>query len=468
MSEPCGVRRYATLTFMRGALVSLLIALLGGVLGVLHYLPQSADFLRGIGLGFPALRPLHTTFVSAWIFLAALAVIHRWLEDAGGPVSEGERWRLRIQVSLWALAGAGIAVTLLLGITSGREYLGFHPLFSIPILLGWLLFAWNYFRVARLDFWNQPIYVSMWGVGVCFFTYTFLEQHAWLLPGVFSDPIVDLRIQWKACGTLVGSFNLLVYGSLYYVGERLSGDKRPARSRLAYALFAVGLLNSFTNYAHHTYHLPQRELVKWISFAISMTEIVILARVIWDLARSVAQARSSQAEPRTAPLFVMAAKWWTGAMLFTSLLISVPPLNTLIHGTQVVLGHAMGTEIGIDSMVLFAGIFMLLSDVLRRRGLSEAPLQSLWIRRAALGFNLAAAALVVWLHVWGIAIGVTRYQGLPPPIWIQDAGPYLLIGFGLCTAGFLVLLIAACARHLFAPTRQGSASPPRMTTREPN
>jgi len=72
----------------------------------------------------------------------------------------------------------------------------------------------------------------MWGVGVLFFIFTFLEEHAWLLPDVFAAPIVDLRVQWKATGTLVGSFNLFVYGILYYVAEKLSGDERYAHSNL--------------------------------------------------------------------------------------------------------------------------------------------------------------------------------------------------------------------------------------------
>ncbi len=40
------------------------------------------------------------------------------------------------------------------------------------------------------------------------------------------------------------TFNLFVYGSLYYIGERVSGDDRYAHSKLAYALFAVGLVNN--------------------------------------------------------------------------------------------------------------------------------------------------------------------------------------------------------------------------------
>ena len=50
-------------------------------------------------------------------------------------------------------------------------------------------------------FWNRPVYVTMWGVGTVLFVYTFLEQHAYLLPGIWSDPVHDLRVQWKATGT---------------------------------------------------------------------------------------------------------------------------------------------------------------------------------------------------------------------------------------------------------------------------
>ena len=48
--------------------------------------------------------------------------------------------------------------------------------------------------------------------------------HAYLLPSVFESPIRDLQVQWKSCGTLVGSFNFMMYGSLTYVGEKMSGD----------------------------------------------------------------------------------------------------------------------------------------------------------------------------------------------------------------------------------------------------
>jgi nitric oxide reductase subunit B len=441
-----GTRAYATLTFVRGALVAAAITVLAGFLSVLHHVPQTGAVLRDLGLDFAGLRPLHTTFASAWIFLGGVAVVHRYLEDCAGPVGSFERWRLRVQVALWALAGLGVLVTLPLGITSGREYMGFHPVLSIPILAGWLLFTQNLFAATWRGFWGRPVYVTMWGVGALFFVVTFLEQHAWLAGDVFAQPIVDMRIQWKACGTLVGSFNLFVYGSLLYVAEKVSGNETYGRSRLAYALLGVGLLNSFTNFAHHTYHLPQNETVKWIAFVVSMAEIVLLLRVVWDIAKSVAPTESSDDGFCATAFFLKAAKFWTAAMLVLSLLISVPPLNALIHGTQVVIAHAMGTEIGIDSMILLGAMAWLLVGA----GAAPARVGSRLARIGAKGLSHGTALLVLWLTVAGVITGHTRFAGQGLPSWLANYGPYAFAAAGTLVAVFLSLLLAAWLPLAFA------------------
>ena len=451
-------RRYATLTFLRGALVSLAITVVAGSLAVLFYIPAVAEVLKNSGLGFPILRPIHTTFASAWIFLGGIAIVHRHMLECGGETSQAERWRLRLQVVLWAVAGGGILISLALGITSGREYMGFHPIFSVALLAGWLCFAWNFFLVFGRGFWSRPVYVSMWGVGVLFFIFTFLEQHLYLLPGIFADPIVDLRIQWKATGTLVGSFNLFVYGTLYYVAEKVSGDKHYAYSKLAYALFWVGLLNSFTNFAHHTYHLPQGAIIKWISFLVSMTEALILIRVIADIAKSVSPRGSERFH--ATKFFLVSAKWWTAAMLASAILLSIPPLNAFVHGTHVITGHAMGTEIGIDSMVLFAAVCWLLGEMIVRRGGNVSVLHSSLVRWSGIGLNVAAALLVTWLHISGSIVGWWRYQLLPPPDWFLRFNYNLFAALGLATALFLASLLGVWLRVAFMRSTDESAPPP--------
>jgi len=454
-------RRYATLTFMRGSIVALAIALLSGLLGAFYYIPAVAAVMQRFGIEFATLRPMHTVFVAAFIFLGGVAVVHRFFEDIVGPMGRVERTLVRAQVLLWAIAGLGIAGSLMGGVFSGREYVGYHPVWSIPILLGWLAFAWNFYANTGRGLLRRPVHVTMWAVAVVFFAYTFVEQHAWLLSGVFSDPIVDMRVQWKATGTLVGSFNLFVYGSLYYLSCKLSGSEAYARGRLAYALFGVGLLNSFTNFGHHTYHLPQSHAVKWISFVISMTEIIILARVVWDIAAMIRAKNPGPAD--SVRLFVTAAKWWTAFILATALIISVPPLNALIHGTTVVMGHGMGAEIGIDAMILFAALSWMLGEIISQRGGNPAVLASRSIRVHIYGLNVGVAMLVGWLTLSGLITGVQRYQGLAPPAWLTTSYPFVLAGSGLLSAYFLAVLLAIWLRLLFAQRAAVTRNTPKCS-----
>jgi nitric oxide reductase subunit B len=440
------VRQFATVLFIRGGLIAIGVTLLGGILGALYSIPSLAPAFQEVGLDLRQLRPIHTTFASAWIFLGGIAVVHRWLQDYGGVASSADRWRMRVQVLCWAVAGLGIVVTLALRIGSGREYVGFHPIFSLLILVGWGCYAWNFFRVAGRGFFERPLYVTMWGVGMLFFAFTFVEQHLYLLPGVFQNPLQDLQVQWKATGTLVGSFNLFVYGSVIYIGERISGDARYGHSRVAYALFGVGLLNSFTNFAHHTYHLPQDHLVKWISFVVSMMEIIILCRATYDLYKAVRS--TDRREFCAARGSFAASKYWSVFIVMSSILISIPPLNAIIHGTYAVTGHAMGATIGIDTMVLLGAIIWILGEHLGAREGERASgvLHTAAMRRIVLGLNLGVAALVGWLHVSGVITGVSRAGFAPnevyvPPAWLSAWNGILFAGTGTIALVFFVALL---------------------------
>ena len=440
------VRQFATIMFIRGGLIAIGVTLIGGTLAALYSVPTLAPSFQSVGLDLRQLRPIHTAFAFAWIFLGGVAVVHRWLQDHGGVVTWGDRWRLRVQVLSWAAAGIGILLTLSLGVGSGREYVGFHPSFSVLILVGWFCYLWNFFRIAGPKFFQRPVYITMWGVGMLFFVATFIEQHLYLIPSVFANPLQDLQVQWKATGTLVGSFNLFVYGSVIYIGERISRDPSYGHSRIAYALFAVGLLNSFTNFAHHTYHLPQDHLVKWISFVVSMAEITVLCRAVYDLWGLVSvTGRGEFCATRGS---FAASKYWTVFILFSAILISIPPLNAIIHGTYAVTGHAMGATIGIDSMILLGAIIWILGEhLLVREGDSAVEdLNTAGMRRIVLWLNLSVAALVVWLHVSGAITGVTRAILSPsetyvPPAWLVGSNGVLFAGTGGIAAVFFGALL---------------------------
>ena len=296
--------------------------------------------LRSLGFTLQHFRSVHDTFAFGWVFLGGAAVVYFYLYREYGEPSAAARKRIVWNVILWTVAGVGIVVTLLAGQFSGREYLGHHPIFSLLIIAGWFLFARNYFeRSRRLK--GRPVYIYMWSVGILLFFVTFIEGHLYLLDAVSDRPVRDLAIQWKSAGTLVGAFNQIAYGSCMYIACCINGDDKYAYSRPAFALLWVGLLNTFANYGHHTYHLPQSAWIHWISFIVSMLEIVILAKVFLDLL-ALRRASAATNDFRVSDGFLRSTTAWIFLMLTLSLLISVPPLNALIHGTHVVVAHSMG------------------------------------------------------------------------------------------------------------------------------
>lgn len=426
---------------MASAIMCMVLSIFMGALAVLFYLPSIASIMNRNGLSLLQLRPLHTTFASAWLFLGAATYAYKFLFDTFGEPTPADRMRFKIHMGCWGLAGLGALVTLPLGITSGREYLGLHPGFSVLILFGWILFAYTFFKKVWRGFWERPVYVYMWGAGILYFIYTFIEGHAYLLPWIKQYPVVDLQIQWKSCGTLVAAFNQMVYASLFYLGERLSGDKRIAQSQTAFWLFGIGLLNSFTNFAHHTYHLPQSHLVKWIAFGVSMLEIILLVRVYIDVTKSIKQ-KTSPLSFNVSVRLIELSKNWNLFLLFMALLISIPPLNAIIHGTHVVMAHAMGSELAIDTYILLAVMASLLSELFPKREILQEKINSPTLRNTIFYLNLSLAGVVVLLLINGITVGITRYLGLPQPEMLAYF-PKALAVFGLSLGFFMLRLLLA-------------------------
>jgi len=429
-----------TLVMIACAIGCVFLSLALGALAALYYMPEFGRVMQGAGISLVQLRPLHTTFASAWIYLGAVTCVFAFLFREFGEPTPADKLRFKLQMVCWGLAGLGILVTLPLGITTGREYLGFHPAFSLLIVVGWLLFAWTFFSKVRRDFWSRPVYVYMWATGIVLFLYTFLEGHAWLLRSVRGQPVVDLQIQWKSCGTLVAAFNQMVYGSLIYLVEKTTGDERTGQSKRAFALLGVGLLNSFTNYAHHTYHLPQSHLIKWIAFCVSMLEVILLVGVYRDAVALMRRERKSPLSFNPILRFVELSKCWNLFLLSIAILISIPPLNALIHGTHVVMAHAMGSELAIDSYILFAVVIWLLVDIFPKREVAENLLNDRAMRTTIVGLNISLVVLVSWLLAGGLATGVTRYLGEAPPAWLA-AFPYVFAAAGFGFAYFLLRLL---------------------------
>lgn len=336
-----------TKVFIATGLVFLLSALLFGLAGALEYILPG--FWRDT-FSFAKIRPLHVSSAVFWILTTAIGSVLYFLKEHNNQNLKKLPY-VKWMFYLFAISFVGILISYCFGVFGGREYWEFHPVFSIPITIGWVIFIIAFlsnFKTLK----NQPVYIWMWFTGVFFFLFTYVESNLWLIPDIRNHLIKDMTIQWKSYGSMVGSWNMLIYGSSIYLMDKIAGNKKYSFSSIAFWLYFLGLFNLMFNWGHHIYTLPTQPYVKHIAYVVSMTELFIFGRIIYFWKASVTEAKKNFHIHSFR--FLVAADMWVFLTLGLAIAMSVPALNLYMHGTHTVVAHTMGATIGINTMLLLA------------------------------------------------------------------------------------------------------------------
>lgn len=377
--------------FMVSALLLLLLGLLFGFLGSLIYL--FPDFLKN-DLDFSKLRPMHVSSVICWILLGATGCVYSALAGLGNHIP-GYRTML-LQWILWIVAIAGIFYSYITGQFGGREYWEFPPQWALPIAAAWLVFLVNFLRTAiRIPRW--PVYIWMWMTGCIFFLFIFIENYLWIIPYFRTHFVTDMTIQWKVNGSLVGAWNQLIYGTAFYLTDKISNNHKVGHSRLAFGMYFLGLFNLMFNWGHHIYTLPAGNYIRYTGYLVSMTEWIFFARIIYNWKRSLNDFQKSY---HYFPYrFLIASEAWVFINMGQAILMSIPAINIYTHGTHITVAHAMGTTIGINSMILMAALFIFMGGDTFKKG----------TRIITPGFYMLQVSLVIFwlsLNIAGIKKGI--------------------------------------------------------------
>lgn len=382
--EPSHNNKYIKI-FITTGLLFLVSALLFGLAGALEYVVPGV--WRNI-FSFEKIRPLHVSSAVFWILITAIGCVLYFLKEHNEQNIKNIK-NIRLAFYIFAFSFVGILISYCFGIFGGREYWEFHPLFSIPISIGWILFIIVFlsnFKTLK----KQPVYVWMWFTGALFFLFTYLESNLWLIPEIRNHLIKDMTIQWKSYGSMVGSWNMLIYGSSIYLLDKISGSKKYSFSNIAFWLYFLGLFNLMFNWGHHIYTLPTQPYVKHIAYAVSMTELLIFGRIIylWKSSVTTAQKHFHINSYR----FLIGADVWVFLTLGLAILMSIPALNIYMHGTHTVVAHTMGATIGINSMLLLAFAHDILKPKTKSKfgyWLINISLVVFWIALIVAGFSKA-------------------------------------------------------------------------------
>ena len=419
--------------FIIAGLLLMAAGMLFGLTGALQYLVPG--FLKQY-LSFEIIRPLHVSSVIFWIIFAAMGAVLTYLQQYTGkkifsPVL------VKIQFCIFIFSVPVILISYVAGVFGGREYWEFHPVLAIPIAAGWILFIINFIKSTG-SFSKQPVYVWMWITGLVFFLFTFIESYLWIFPYFRNHVVNDMTVQWKSYGSMVGSWNMLIYGSSIFLMEKISGNKKYSHAPIAFVLYFTGLFNLMFNWGHHIYTLPTYPFVKHIGYAVSMTELFILGRIIWQWKSSVSTARKHF--HHTAYRFIMAADIWIFLTLALAIAMSIPTINVYTHGTHITVAHAMGATIGINSFLLLAIAFDILQDTC-------VPLSRniKWLNRGYFTANISLFLFWVSLIVAGILKAKWQMSDakIPFSTMMIQLRPYFTIFFiagSAMTTGFMLIL----------------------------
>jgi nitric oxide reductase subunit B len=395
------ISRYATDRIARSFIILslsyLVLAVLFGTIGSFQYVLP--DFLKN-SFGFQKTRPLHVYLVTSWIFTAAQGIMYYFIPRVAQRSLVWHQGPL-VHFFAQAIISFSIVTGFFLGNFGGREYLEFPPFYAILIALSWLPLAINYFATVKPDFRTAPVYIWSWSAGIVFFFITLGESYMWTFDHVMANTTRDITIQWKALGSMVGSWNMLIYGSALYLMTRISGNQKIARSPLSFFFFFVGFTNLMFNWGHHTYSVPASGWIRTISYVISMTELLLFGQIILKFRKTLSQALRKQQHLTNRLLF--SADVWIFFNLALAITISVPAINAFTHGTHITVAHAMGATIGINTMLLLASVVYI------AKRYKPAVFQN-GNRIIAAGITVTNISLGVFL-VSLIASGIIKMQG---------------------------------------------------------
>lgn len=416
-------------TYLRFTLILLLVTVSLGVVASWSFLyPETYNQI----LPFYQLRPLHVSSALFWIISGATGCIIYFKKEAFKNTKPS--WTEKGFIILWALTIIIILTFYAFKKFGGREYWEFPPLLSVPLLISWTLLMFSYFKDWRNAPPKQPLYIWMWSTGIFFFLVTFIEQNLWHLSWFRESLLREITVQWKSNGSMVGSWNQMIYGTALFIMVKISADNSIAQSKKAFAFYFLGLTNLMFNWGHHIYNLPAAGWIRHISYAISMTEWLIFISIVRGFRKKLEERRKYKY--LLSYKFLVASEFWVFLNLGLALMMSVPAINRYTHGTHITVAHAMGTTIGINTMILLAAFgYMFNTDALKGKSRNRI-VAYYWVTQVSLMiFWLSLIVAGVLKGYRSTALQIQPFQEMMSPVIIalkvfSYAGLGLLIGLG--------------------------------------
>ncbi|MCG6965380.1 MAG: cytochrome-c oxidase, cbb3-type subunit I [Chromatiaceae bacterium] len=386
------VRQFAIMTVVWG-IVGMLV---GVIIAAQLAFPELTDGISWLSYG--RLRPLHTNavifaFGGSALFATSYYVVQRTNQARlfGGPLAAFTFWG-------WTAIIVLAAVTLPLGITSGKEYAELEWPIDLLIAVVWVVYAIVFFGTIMKRK-VKHIYVANWFFGAFILTIAVLHiVNSAFIPVTltkgysFYPGAIDAMVQWWYGHNAVGFFLTTAFlGMMYYFIPKQAG--RPVYSYRLSVVHFWALISTYMWAGPH--HLHYTALPDWAQSVGMVFSLILLAPSWGGMINGIMTLSGAWHKLRTDPVlkFLIVSLSFYGMSTFEGPMMSIKTVNALSHYTDWTVGHVHSGALGWVAMVSIGSLYYLIPRLFGKIEMYSMRLVELHFWVATIGVVLYIAAM---------------------------------------------------------------------------
>jgi len=382
------VRQFALMTVVWG-----IVGMTVGVLIAAQLLFPALNFDIP-WLSYGRLRPLHTNavifaFGGSALFAASYYIVQRTCHVRlfAPKLAAFTFWG-------WQAIILAAAITLPLGITSGKEYAELEWPIDLAIAVVWVAYAVVFFGTLALRK-VKHIYVANWFFAAYIITIAVLHivNSAEIPVTLFKSysayaGVVDAMVEWWYGHNAVGFFLTAGFlGMMYYFVPKQAG--RPVYSYRLSVVHFWALISIYMWAGPH--HLIYSTLPDWAQSLGMVFSLMLIAPSWGGMINGIMTLSGAWHKLRTDPIlkFLIVSLSFYGMSTFEGPMMSIKSVNALSHNTDWTIGHVHSGALGWVAMITIGSMYALIPK--------------LWGRASMYSTKL------IDVHFWTMTIGVVLY-----------------------------------------------------------
>ncbi|EHZ7123818.1 cytochrome-c oxidase, cbb3-type subunit I [Vibrio vulnificus] len=349
-------------------------------------------------LTYSRLRPLHTNavifaFGTSALFATSYYVVQRTCQTRlfGGPLVAFTFWG-------WQAIILAAAITLPLGLTSGKEYAELEWPIDIAIAVVWVSYAVVFFgTLVKRN--TSHIYVANWFFGAFVITVAVLHiVNSMAIPvslgksySIYSGA-VDAMVQWwyghNAVGFLLTAGFL---GMMYYFVPKQA--ERPVYSYRLSIVHFWALVSLYIWAGPH--HLHYTALPDWTQSLGMVMSLVLFAPSWGGMINGIMTLSGAWHKLRYDPIlrFLIVSLSFYGMSTFEGPMMSIKTVNALSHYTDWTVGHVHSGALGWVAMVSIGSVYHLIPRLFNQERMYSVNLINVHFWLATIGTVLYIVAM---------------------------------------------------------------------------